>query len=125
MAPGATTVIKCRSSLARGSGAQTVSKPADMAGDSSGAIDFKGATLRLVLHVTGSAGSLNVTLDSPYQHASGLQGNNAVLDGQSFSFQIPSARGTYSGALAGDGKTIDGTWSQSGAALPLASSRGG
>lgn len=111
--------------LSRGNGAQAVSKPADMAGDWNGAIGIEGAALRLVLHVTGSAGSLRVTLDSPDQHANGLQGSNAVLDGKSFSFQIPAVHGTYTGTLAGDGKTIDGTWSQSGATLPLAFSRGG
>lgn len=110
--------------LTRDGAALPIAKPADLAGAWSGAIDAR-PPLHLVLHVTGSAGNLHVTLDSPDQHATGLQGSNAVLDGKNFSFQIPSVQGTYTGTLAADGKSISGTWSQSGATLPLAFNRGG
>jgi hypothetical protein len=50
MAPEANTVIMCRSSFARERRADGL-QAGDMASDSSGAIDVKGATLRLVLRV--------------------------------------------------------------------------
>jgi D-alanyl-D-alanine-carboxypeptidase/D-alanyl-D-alanine-endopeptidase len=45
-----------------------------------------------------------------------------VLKGNSFSFEIPSVSGTYTGTLDDDGKNIRGTWSQ-GVPLPLVFAR--
>jgi len=98
-------------------------KPADLAGDWSGTLKPPGGSLRLVLHVsTDSAGKLTVTLDSLDQNAMGLQGSNAVLSGNGFSFDIPSVGGTYSGTIGNDGQSISGTWSQ-GTPLPLVFTR--
>jgi D-alanyl-D-alanine-carboxypeptidase/D-alanyl-D-alanine-endopeptidase len=95
-------------------------KPADVVGNWNGALQVD---VHLALHVsTDTAGKLSVTLDSLDQNAMGLQGSNAVLKGDSFSFEVPSVSGTYTGTLDGDGKNIRGTWSQ-GAPLPLVFSR--
>ena len=93
-----------------GPGAATAfaQKPADLAGDWSGTLKPPTGSLRLVLHVTtDSAGKLSVTLDSLDQNAIGLQGSNAVLSGNGFSFDIPSVSGTYSGTLGNDGKSMN------------------
>src|SRR5271167_4172566 len=88
-------------------------KPADVVGDWSGVLQPSGGSLRLALHVSkDTAGKLSVTLDSLDQNAMGLQGSNAVLKGNDFSFAIPSVSGTYRGTLGSDGKSISGTWSQ-------------
>ena len=108
-----------------GPGAATTfaQKPADVVGDWSGTLKPPGGSLRLALHVsTDSAGKLSVTLDSLDQAAMGLQGSNAVLSGNGFSFDIPSVGGTYSGTIGNDGKSISGTWSQ-GTPLPLVFTR--
>src|ERR1700722_9336386 len=98
-------------------------KPADVVGDWSGVLQPSGGSLRLALHVsTDAAGKLRVTLDSLDQNAMGLTGSNAVLQGNSFSFDIPSVRGTYRGTLGNDTKSISGTWSQ-GVPLPLVFTR--
>src|SRR5580692_8920691 len=98
-------------------------KPADVVGNWSGALQVDGGLLRLALHVsTDTAGKLSVTLDSLDQNAMGLQGGNAVLKGDRFSFEVPSVSGTYTGTLDGDGKNIRGTWSQ-GVPLPLVFTR--
>ena len=98
-------------------------KPADVVGDWSGVLQPSGGSLRLSLHVsTDAAGKLRVTLDSLDQNAMGLTGKDAVLKGNSFSFEIPSVSGTYTGTLDDDGKNISGTWSQ-GAPLPLVFTR--
>jgi len=94
-------------------------KPADVVGDWSGALQAGGGSLRLALHVSkDAAGKLSVTLDSLDQNAMELQGSNAVLKGNSFSFEIPTVSGTYTGTLDSDGKNIRGIWSQ-GVPLPL------
>jgi len=98
-------------------------KPADVAGDWTGALLAGGGSLRLALHVKAdSAGKLSVTLDSLDQHAMGLAGSNAVLKGDSFSFEIPSVSGTYKGIVGDDGNSINGTWSQ-GVPMPLVFAR--
>jgi serine-type D-Ala-D-Ala carboxypeptidase/endopeptidase len=113
------------SMLLFGLGAATTfaQKPADVVGNWSGALQAGGSLLRLALHVsTDAAGKLSVTFDSLDQNAMGLTGKNAVLKGNSFSFEIPSVSGTYTGTLDGDGKNIRGTWSQ-GVPLPLVFTR--
>ncbi len=98
-------------------------KPADLVGDWSGILLAGGSSLRLALHVKADpAGNLSVTLDSLDQQAMGLRGSNAVLKGDSFSFEIPYVSGTYSGTLGNDGKTISGTWRQ-GVPIPLVFTR--
>jgi serine-type D-Ala-D-Ala carboxypeptidase/endopeptidase len=98
-------------------------KPADVVGNWSGALQAGGSSLRLALHVTAdSSGKLTVTLDSLDQNAMGLQGSDAVLKGNTLSFEIPSVSGTYTGTLDGDGKNIRGMWSQ-GVPLPLVFTR--
>jgi D-alanyl-D-alanine-carboxypeptidase/D-alanyl-D-alanine-endopeptidase len=113
------------SMLLFGLGAATTfaQKPADVVGDWSGVLQPSGGSLRLALHVSkDGAGKLTVTLDSLDQNAMGLQGSNAVLNGNGFSFDIPSVSGSYSGTLGNDGKSISGTWSQ-GTPLPLVFTR--
>ena len=79
--------------------------------------------LRCVLHVTAdSAGKLGVSLDSVDQGATGLPGDNVVLKGNAFSFDIPSVGGNYQATIFPDGNTLNGTWSQ-GTPLPLVFTR--
>jgi D-alanyl-D-alanine-carboxypeptidase/D-alanyl-D-alanine-endopeptidase len=88
-------------------------------GDWSGAIKVPARTLNLALHVkAGSDGQLTVALDSLDQGAMGLPGSNAVLNGNDFSFQIPSVHGSYEGTVSADGKAMKGSWTQ-GTTLPL------
>src|SRR5208282_1139584 len=102
---------------------QRVAQPAELAGDWSGALLAGGSSLRLALHVKADpAGRLSVTLDSLDQQAMGLRGSNAMLKGDSFTFEIPSVSGTYNGTLGNDGKSISGTWSQ-GVPMPLVFTR--
>ena len=103
---------------------QRLAQPKEVVGDWNGALLVGGGSLRLALHVrTDSAGKLSVTLDSLDQHAMGLSGSKAVLKGNSFSFEIPSVSGTYTGTLDDDGKNIRGVWSQGGGPLPLVFAR--
>ncbi|MGA8029315.1 MAG: serine hydrolase domain-containing protein [Bryobacteraceae bacterium] len=97
--------------------AQTSSR--SVVGDWEGTLDTGAGSLRLLLHVKADeAGKLSVSLDSIDQGAKGLPGANAVLNGNDFSFDVPSVQGSYKGTLSADAKTLTGTWNQ-GAPLPL------
>ena len=103
---------------------QRIAQPTEVVGDWNGALFVEGGSLRLALHVTThAAGKLSVTLDSLDQHAMGLQGSDALLKGNSFSFKIPTVSGTYAGMLDDDGQNIRGTWNQGGGPLPLVFAR--
>ncbi len=100
-------------------------KTLDLTGDWAGAIHVPARTLHTALHIAGDAsGQLSVTLDSLDQGAMGLPGANAVLQGNDFSFEIPSVHGKYKGTVSADGKTINGVWSQ-GTPVPLDFARDG
>jgi hypothetical protein len=91
----------------------------DISGNWKGAIHVPAITLRAVVHVSvNPAGQLNATFDSPDQNATGVPCTNVALKGNSFTFDIPAAHGTYHGTLSADGKTIEGIWKQ-GSPLPL------
>ncbi len=90
--------------------------PAAIAGEWSGSI---AGTLPLVLHVRADAsGTLTATMDSPTQGANGLLAANVKLSGATFSFEVPLAKGSFTGTVSADGKSIAGTWTQ-GQAEPL------
>lgn len=102
---------------------QAAEKPSAVDGDWSGAIATPAGPLKAVIHVKSDrAGKEFVTFDSPSQGAFGLVGENAVLKGDAFSFDLPVVHGRYEGKLSADGKSIEGTWNQ-GAPLPLTFTR--
>ncbi len=85
----------------------------DITGNWKGAIHVPAVTLRAVVHVAvNPAGQLSASFDSPDQNAMGIPCTNVALKGNSFTFEIPAAHGTYAGTLSADGKTIEGTWNQ-------------
>jgi CubicO group peptidase (beta-lactamase class C family) len=65
-----------------------------------------------VLHLTVVDNKLTATLDSPAQGAYGLAGSNAQLNGSTFSFEVPSVHGSYTGTVSADSKAISGMWTQ-------------
>jgi hypothetical protein len=89
-------------------------------GDWTGKLDVGGGqSLTIVFHIKTADGKTAVTLDSPDQGALGIPVAGIRRDGQKVSLDVQAVQGTYEGALAADGKTIDGTWSQLGNSLPL------
>ncbi len=89
-----------------------------------GALQTGSAALRLQLHVkSNSEGREFCSLDSLDQHAMGLECANAVLQGDAFSFDVPSVGGHYAGKLSADGSSLTGEWSQHGNSLPLTLTR--
>jgi hypothetical protein len=83
--------------------------------------DFIGmlGPLHLKLHVTAASdGTLSGTLDSPDQGHVGIPCDDFRVQGDTFSFRVPSGKGTWTGKIADGGETLTGTWSQ-GSPRPL------
>lgn len=107
------------STTAWGQAASGAAQPssAALAGEWQGAIAGK---LPIVLHLQVAAdGAMTASIDSPTQGATGLQGANVKLSGQTLSFDVPVVQGSYSGTLSADGKTLTGEWKQGGQTMPL------
>ena len=87
-----------------------------LSGDYSGVL----GPLHLKLHLkTGAGGAMEGTLDSLDQGAMGLPCANFNLQGKTLSFEVPSVKGKWHGAVSDDGATLTGSWSQ-GQEMPLA-----
>ena len=82
---------------------------AGLDGDWAAAIPMStGAKIRLILHLRTSPDGTAVSLDSPDQLAYGVPIRTLKRDGRKVSFEINGSR--FEGALSGDGRSIDGTW---------------
>jgi pimeloyl-ACP methyl ester carboxylesterase len=104
--------------------APAASDPHPFAGDWAGTLDA-GMKFRLVVHLALKDGAWSGTMDSLDQGANGIPISTvAIEDRKKLHFEITAIKGVYEGTLSEDGKTINGTWSQGGAALPLNFTRG-
>src|SRR6266704_529848 len=88
----------------------------------SGALNVPpGIKLRLIFHVSSSAGELKATMDSVEQNARGIPVTTVSLKGSTVVFDLPNIAGRYEGRI--DKDTITGSWTQGGNALPLVLTR--
>jgi fermentation-respiration switch protein FrsA (DUF1100 family) len=101
--------------------AQDLDGGADVGGSWVGTLDAAGQELRLVFHIErDDDGQLSGTMDSPDQGAYGLA-LSAVEEAEdgSVRFEFSMAAGEFTGRFSADRRTIDGSWAQGGASLPL------
>ena len=84
-----------------------------------GSLSVGAQSLRLQLHLNVSGGDVACTLDSLDQKAMGIPCGDVEVQERNVSFGVPAVAGGWKGTLAGDGKTLTGTWSQAGRELPL------
>ena len=88
-------------------------------GDWAGVLQTKDGSLHALMQVGSDASSHEeVVFASPDQHARHLEVANSKLEGQYFSFEVPSIQGSFTGTVTADGNAIDGTWTQ-GQSWPL------
>ncbi len=88
----------------------TARQKGSLAGDYSGVL---AGVLHVKLHIAaGSDGSLTGKLDSVDQGSFGISCTDFRVNGDSLSFRVPDVKGTWSGKIAADGSTLDGSWSQ-------------
>jgi fermentation-respiration switch protein FrsA (DUF1100 family) len=109
-----------------GGSSQKAPQTPPIVGSWTGALTVQGGMqLHVVFHVTAAAdGTLSATMDSPDQGAKGIPVSGVTVKGDSVRFEVAVANGAFDGSFAKDHKSIDGTWSQNGASLPLKLTRG-
>lgn len=90
-------------------------------GDWVGALTASGQTLHLELHIKTEAAGASAVLDSLDQGAS-IPSTAVKTEGGELSILFLPIGGEFKAKLSGDGKTLDGTWTQ-GATLPLTMTR--
>ena len=77
-------------------------------------------TMRIVLHLWPTTNdSIAGTIDNIDEDMYGLRIDTAKTDGDALRFEITGIAGVYEGKIDKNGKAIEGTWTQSGKALPL------
>lgn len=91
--------------------------PGDISGTWQGTL-HAGKDLRIVFKITKEDGKLKAVGYSIDQGSQPMNATGVTLQGTDFKLSVPSVGGSYEGALAADGKTITGEWSQ-GQPLPL------
>ncbi|HZF30947.1 MAG TPA: alpha/beta hydrolase [Gammaproteobacteria bacterium] len=94
----------------------------DLSGDWQGALGAAPRQLRLILHIEKGDGAAwkatFASIDQDPDRGAALPVDDLTVRGATFGFSIAALRGTYSGTIAADGNSIDGTWRQ-GQPLPL------
>ena len=97
---------------------------ADLVGEWQGTLAVGDARLRLVVHLQESDdGTLEATLDSPDQGATGIPVERVTVDGAAITLDVTAIRAVYAGILTADRNVIEGEWRQSGMTLPLTVAR--
>ena len=96
--------------------AQTVA----LDGTYTGTLQAGDAQLHLVLHLSRNAhGDLHASLDSLDQAVFAIEASSLSLTASGLRFEIASVGAQFQGKVSADHKTIDGSWSQGSASLPL------
>ena len=89
-------------------------------GTYTGTLQAGDAQLHLVLHLSHNAhGDLHASLDSLDQAVFAIEASSLSLTASGLRFEIASVGAQFQGKVSADHKTIDGSWSQGSASLPL------
>ena len=88
--------------------------PVAINGDWDGSLKVPaGIQMRLTLHLSGAA----ATMDSPDQSASGIPATLS-RQGNTVTVAVPATKGSFTGTLSTDGKTLTGSFSQGSLSMP-------
>jgi uncharacterized protein len=109
------TALALSLALAGGAYAQVVQ---GLDGRWEGSLDTPDGSLPVVMRVATAAGKTTALLDSPTQNANDIPAT-AKKDGAKVTLDVAAVQGSYEGTMAADGKSIAGTWSQSGMTFVL------
>jgi uncharacterized protein len=91
-----------------------------LAGNWAGSLKAGDNVLHFVLHIgVTEYGVAVATIDSLDQGVYGIEAGSLKEAASSFQFEIPSVNAAFEGAVAANRESIDGTWSQGGAHLPM------
>jgi hypothetical protein len=107
-------------------GATTGTSASAAIGEWEGKIDTGDGSLRVIVHISQAAdGTLNGSLDSPDQGATGTVIDSVIYDEPNLHFAIERFGSTFDGQMNHDHLEITGVWKQSGRSLPLVFKRRG
>jgi hypothetical protein len=84
-----------------------------------GTLDAGAVKLRVAFHITNTEGGLTATMNSPDQNERGLPVTSVTRRNVKLKMEAKGIGGTFEGTIRKDLSAIEGTWSQSGASLPL------
>jgi len=108
--------------------AQTLPAPSPVApkpagtleGHWAGTLKAGDAALHLLLHLSKSSdGQFHAKLDSLDQAVYNIEATNVTRNESTITFEIPSAGASFEGKLSPTHQALEGTWSQSGVAIPI------
>lgn len=89
----------------------------DITGDWFGLLSIPGTKLHINLHIKKADKGYTATMDSPDQGANDLPVTTITIENNTVNFAIPAGGISYKGTL--EGKSIKGTFTQSGYNIPL------
>jgi hypothetical protein len=98
-------------------------KPSDIDGTWVGTFTGGNKKQRIVFHVFNTDGGLRATLDSPDQGVYGLLVVPVVRTGSQITVKMGSIGANFAGTINASCTSIEGTWIQGGASLPLTLNR--
>jgi len=117
---GMLTILSPSILTADDSGTAAAATEAELAGDWQGTLAVGDARLRLVFHLKESGdGTLEATLDSPDQGATGIPVESVAVEGDSVTLDVRAIGAIYAGELTANRGAIEGEWRQSGMTFPL------
>jgi fermentation-respiration switch protein FrsA (DUF1100 family) len=94
-------------------------KPSDIDGAWMGTLDTGAIKLRVVFHIVNTEDGLTATMDSLDQGMKAFAMTSVSRDGTALKIDSKQLEGVFSGKIAADKSSIDGTWTQHGGAMPL------
>jgi len=84
-----------------------------------GKLDTGAISLRIVIRIRQENGMLKAVLESPDQTTQTFDADSVRLDGSNLIIEFKNLNAKFEGRIAADEKSISGSWTQGGAALPL------
>ena len=94
-------------------------KPSDIDGAWMGTLDTGAIKLRVVFHIVNTEDGLTATMDSLDQGMKAFAMTSVSRDGTTLKIDSKQLDGVFSGKIAADRSSIDGTWTQHGGVMPL------
>lgn len=94
-------------------------KPSEIDGTWMGSLATGAVKLRVVFHIVNTEDGLTATMDSPDQGVKGLPTTSVTRTGSLLKIEAKNLNGVFEGKISADLSSIDGSWAQNGATLPL------
>ncbi len=93
--------------------------PSDIDGTWMGSLDMGSIKQRIVFHISNTPDGLSATADNPDQNVSGISVSSVTHNGATLTLEMKSVATAFSGTINQDLTAIEGTFTFSGASIPL------